>query len=511
MWRATFKSLLAKKLRLVLTAFSVVLGVGFVAGTYVLTDTMNAAFEELFEQTSAASDVVVRSASAFEASAAGPGGGSGNEDREPRARGAARRDRRRVGASRPSWATCRGTRRWSIPRPMRRSAASGPRRSARTGTSSRARCSTLRPGGSGAGELRRGRDRRRDGVASHGLAIGDSDADPVRGRRSGGVHDRGHRRVRRGRQPRRRDARRLRHRDRAACARQEGRLRRDQRRRRRGRRRHRAARLGRRGAARRRRGRHVDDGGRRVRARRSRRASASSAPPSWCSRWWRCSSARSSSSTRSRSSSPSARASSRCSARSGRRAARWSCRSSSRRSSSGCVASVIGIVARHRHRDRAAGAARGLQHRPAQHVAPTAAAHDRRLAASSAWSSRSPRRSCPPAERDRWRPSRPCARPPTRRRRGSSSGADWRSAIVVSAIGAAALVYGLFGAESNAATSWGSAPRSRSSASRCCRRSRRGRSPAASARRCAGCRSRRGSAARTRCAARGARPRRRPR
>ena len=62
MWRATFKSLLAKKLRLVLTALSVVLGVGFVAGTYVLTDTMNAAFEELFAQTSGASDVVVRSA-----------------------------------------------------------------------------------------------------------------------------------------------------------------------------------------------------------------------------------------------------------------------------------------------------------------------------------------------------------------------------------------------------------------------------------------------------------------
>ena len=83
MWRATFKSLLAKKLRLVLTAISVVLGVGFVAGTYVLTDTMNAAFEDLFAQTSAASDVVVRSESAFDSAAAGPGGGSGSDDREP--------------------------------------------------------------------------------------------------------------------------------------------------------------------------------------------------------------------------------------------------------------------------------------------------------------------------------------------------------------------------------------------------------------------------------------------
>ena len=79
MWRATFKSLLAKKLRLVLTALSVVLGVGFVAGTYVLTDTMNAAFEELFARSSAASDVVVRSTTAFEPEAAGPGGGGGEE------------------------------------------------------------------------------------------------------------------------------------------------------------------------------------------------------------------------------------------------------------------------------------------------------------------------------------------------------------------------------------------------------------------------------------------------
>lgn len=83
MWRATFKSLLAKKLRLVLTALSVVLGVGFVAGTYVLTDTMNAAFDQLFQQAAQASDVVVRSTAAFDSAAAGPGGGSGSDDREP--------------------------------------------------------------------------------------------------------------------------------------------------------------------------------------------------------------------------------------------------------------------------------------------------------------------------------------------------------------------------------------------------------------------------------------------
>ena len=83
MWRATFKALVAKKLRLLLTALSVVLGVGFVAGTYVLTDTMNAAFEELFDQTAGAADVVARSSTAFDASLTEGSGGGGSEERQP--------------------------------------------------------------------------------------------------------------------------------------------------------------------------------------------------------------------------------------------------------------------------------------------------------------------------------------------------------------------------------------------------------------------------------------------
>ena len=79
MFRATLKSLLGRKLRLILTALSVVLGVGFVAGTFVLTDTMNKAFDDLFAQTSAGSDVIVRATSAFTPEQGGPGGGSGNE------------------------------------------------------------------------------------------------------------------------------------------------------------------------------------------------------------------------------------------------------------------------------------------------------------------------------------------------------------------------------------------------------------------------------------------------
>ncbi len=82
MWRAALKGLLAKKLRLLLTAVSIVLGVGFVAGTYVLTDTMSRAFDELFRTVGADTDVRVRSRSAFDVAGAGPGGG-GTEGRRP--------------------------------------------------------------------------------------------------------------------------------------------------------------------------------------------------------------------------------------------------------------------------------------------------------------------------------------------------------------------------------------------------------------------------------------------
>src|SRR5439155_1259217 len=81
-FRATLKSLLGRKLRLVLTALSIVLGVGFVSGTYVLTDTMNKAFDDLFKQASSSSDVIVRASSAFEGIDSGPGGGGGQQ-REP--------------------------------------------------------------------------------------------------------------------------------------------------------------------------------------------------------------------------------------------------------------------------------------------------------------------------------------------------------------------------------------------------------------------------------------------
>ena len=57
MLRASLRSLLAHKLRLALTAVAVVLGVAFVSGSLVFTDTLNKTFTELFTQVSP--DVVV--------------------------------------------------------------------------------------------------------------------------------------------------------------------------------------------------------------------------------------------------------------------------------------------------------------------------------------------------------------------------------------------------------------------------------------------------------------------
>src|SRR3954449_1819682 len=69
MVRAVLKGVLAHKLRLFLTALAVVLGVSFVAGTFVLTDTINRTFDTLFREVSAGTDISVRAASGFGAGA----------------------------------------------------------------------------------------------------------------------------------------------------------------------------------------------------------------------------------------------------------------------------------------------------------------------------------------------------------------------------------------------------------------------------------------------------------
>ncbi len=69
MWRATIRGLLARKARLALTALSVVLGVSFVCGTFILTDTMGEAFDRLIGTANEGVAVEVTSVPKFE-----PGG-----------------------------------------------------------------------------------------------------------------------------------------------------------------------------------------------------------------------------------------------------------------------------------------------------------------------------------------------------------------------------------------------------------------------------------------------------
>ncbi|MDX6412604.1 MAG: putative transport system permease protein [Gaiellaceae bacterium] len=59
------RGLLARKLRLALTAFSIVLGVSMISGTFVLTDKMNAAFSDIFKAGNQHVDVAIWKKSAF--------------------------------------------------------------------------------------------------------------------------------------------------------------------------------------------------------------------------------------------------------------------------------------------------------------------------------------------------------------------------------------------------------------------------------------------------------------
>src|SRR5690606_30757741 len=63
---------LARKVRLVMSTFAIVLGVAFVAGTLVFTDTLNRSFTALFAST--VGDVVVAPVTSDDA--AGPPGGA---------------------------------------------------------------------------------------------------------------------------------------------------------------------------------------------------------------------------------------------------------------------------------------------------------------------------------------------------------------------------------------------------------------------------------------------------
>ena len=66
MFSLTVKGLWAHKLRYALTGLAVVLGVAFMAGTMVLTDTMQTTFDGVFESANEGTDVIVRRSSAID-------------------------------------------------------------------------------------------------------------------------------------------------------------------------------------------------------------------------------------------------------------------------------------------------------------------------------------------------------------------------------------------------------------------------------------------------------------
>ena len=75
MLRATIKSLLARKLRLLLSATAVVLGVAFVVGAFVTTDTLGSTFEDVFSDVNEQIAVDVRGLETTEGAANSDGGG----------------------------------------------------------------------------------------------------------------------------------------------------------------------------------------------------------------------------------------------------------------------------------------------------------------------------------------------------------------------------------------------------------------------------------------------------
>jgi putative ABC transport system permease protein len=64
--KTAVRNLLAHKLRLLVTGLSVMLGVAFIAGTLVLTDTITKTFDDLFTDALADTDAMVRAKASFE-------------------------------------------------------------------------------------------------------------------------------------------------------------------------------------------------------------------------------------------------------------------------------------------------------------------------------------------------------------------------------------------------------------------------------------------------------------
>jgi putative ABC transport system permease protein len=72
MIRTALKTVFAHKLRLALTALSVMMGVAFIAGTFIFTDTIDKTFSQLFDDVFEGQDVIVQGVSEFDVGFSGP-------------------------------------------------------------------------------------------------------------------------------------------------------------------------------------------------------------------------------------------------------------------------------------------------------------------------------------------------------------------------------------------------------------------------------------------------------
>ena len=68
MTKFAIKGLFTQKLRTALTALAIVLGVAMINGTYVLTDSIDSAFDQIFTDVREGSNVVITGKSAFDLS-----------------------------------------------------------------------------------------------------------------------------------------------------------------------------------------------------------------------------------------------------------------------------------------------------------------------------------------------------------------------------------------------------------------------------------------------------------
>src|SRR5688500_3092796 len=66
MWRVTWRNLFARKVRLLLSAFAIVLGVAFVSGSFIFTDAMGGAISGIISGNTADAEVAPRGASDFD-------------------------------------------------------------------------------------------------------------------------------------------------------------------------------------------------------------------------------------------------------------------------------------------------------------------------------------------------------------------------------------------------------------------------------------------------------------